>query len=385
MSEFGVYLHVPFCQSRCLYCDFYSTTLDASWQHRYADALGREMQLRCTELCPPGESPRARSIYIGGGTPSQLSPAVLHRLFALLAQHFQWTEGTEITLEANPDDVTPQWVQALRHTPVNRISMGVQSLDDRLLRLLHRRHTAADAQRALQLLRQAGYSEISLDLIYGLPGQSLAQFQHDVDALLQWGVPHLSAYALQWEPGTRLWQMRQRGELCESPDELMLSQYHHLIDATAAAGMQHYEISNFALPGHHSRHNSSYWQGIPYLGLGPGAHSYDGHATRRENLPSLARYTRYYGQGTSAPPYAIEHLTPAEQYDEMVMLRLRTPSGLSLAQVRERFGAPMAEHCLRMAQPHLRQGHLRQTGETLCLTRQSLFISDSVIRDLLAD
>ncbi len=384
MKDIGIYIHIPFCQSRCIYCDFYSTILGAEWQMRYIDALSHEMRTRLSESYKD-EKPRARTIYIGGGTPSQLTPAALSQLWIELSQHFLIPDDIEITLEANPDDVTPQWIASLQQTPVNRISMGVQSLCDDTLRFLHRRHTAEQVYQAVSLLRQAGYHELSLDLIYGLPHQSMADFERDVAAILQLGVPHLSAYALQFEPGTRLWQMRERGEINEAEEELMLAEYHYLIDTTAAHGMEHYEISNFALPDHHSRHNSSYWTGLPYLGFGPGAHSYDGDRTRRENLGDVRRYIQYY---TSAMPEGeepciVETLNHDERYEEMVMLRLRTAAGLDLNQLEQQFGASSRRYIERAAKPHLDCGNLQKTGETLRLTRQSLFISDSVIRDLI--
>lgn len=377
----GLYIHIPFCRSRCIYCDFYSTTLPQAWQVPYVEALGREMEIRANEEA--GKLGRIGTVYIGGGTPSLLTAEALERLFALVARHYRLEDGAEVTLEANPDDVTGEWVDSLKGTPVNRISMGVQSLDDNILRTLRRRHTAEQARRAVALLQEAGYTNLSLDLIYGLPGQGLAQFERDVREVLGMGVTHLSAYALQFEPGTVLSAMRQRGELSEADEELSLACYERLMDLTAEAGMEHYEISNFALPGRRSRHNSSYWTEAPYVGLGAGAHSYDptGHV-RSFNCEDIRQYIEAVGHGRR--PSTSEVLDETTRYNERVMLRLRTCEGLSLDELERNFGPERRRYCERMAEPHILRGRVqKKAGEALCLTRSGLFVSDDIISDLL--
>ena len=377
----GLYIHIPFCRSRCIYCDFYSTTLPQAWQGPYVEALGREMEIRANEEA--GKLGRIGTVYIGGGTPSLLAGEALERLFALVARHYRLEDGAEVTLEANPDDVTGEWVDSLKGTPVNRISMGVQSLDDNILRTLRRRHTAEQARRAVALLQEAGYTNLSLDLIYGLPGQGLAQFERDVREVLGMGVTHLSAYALQFEPGTALSAMRQRGELSEADEELSLACYERLMDLTAEAGMEHYEISNFALPGRRSRHNSSYWTEAPYVGLGAGAHSYDptGHV-RSFNCEDIRQYIEAVGHGRR--PSTSEVLDETTRYNERVMLRLRTCEGLSLDELERDFGPERRRYCERMAEPHILRGRVqKKAGEALCLTRSGLFVSDDIISDLL--
>lgn len=367
----ALYVHVPFCQSRCVYCDFYSTTHTAQWQARYVDALEREMALRKQEL---GDDP-VRTLYLGGGTPSQLSPQLLLRLFDALQRHFSFENLTETTIEANPDDVSPQWLDALQQTPVNRISMGVQSLHDEQLRFLRRRHTAEQARTAVRLCRERGYSNLSLDLIYGLPSQTFEQWQADVDALLQLEVPHLSAYALSYEEGTALWQMLEQGNVLEVGEEEQLRMYEYLMDATAAAGLRHYEISNFAIPGKESQHNSSYWNDTRYLGLGPAAHSYDGERTRRANNPDLRAYVEAAGDA----PHSVEHLTEEEHYDEYIMTRLRTAEGLDLSTLTD----AQCAHCLRQAEQYLRSGQLLMESGRLRLHRSGIFISNSIISQLM--
>ena len=372
----GIYIHVPFCQSRCIYCDFYSTTLPASWHMPYVEAVAREMQMRADHQPVP-------TLYIGGGTPSQLSVEALRRLFGAVADELTLVPNAEVTIEANPDDITPQWIEALRQTPVNRISMGIQSLSDPILRTLRRRHSAQQALRAIDLLQQAGYHNISADLIYGLPGQSLRQFTDDVSQLISLGIPHLSAYALQFEEGTALMAMKQAGTLSEADEELSLACYERLIDLTAEAGLEHYEISNFARPGFRSRHNSSYWTMAPYIGLGAGAHSYRPDcATRSYNCEDAVSYIATINNGSL--PSTAERLTNDDRYNELVMLSLRTCEGLSLSQLEHQFGRKRLDYCLHMAKGHIDGGRLRKTAdEALCLTRRGLFVSDDIISDLM--
>jgi oxygen-independent coproporphyrinogen-3 oxidase len=329
------------------------------------------MQLRRLEIDPS----RVPSLYIGGGTPRQLPSDLLIELFQTAKDNFTLSEGAEVTIEVNPDDVTPSLSDALRQTPVNRISMGVQTFRDEMLRFLNRRHTSEQALQAVQLFRDAGYGNISLDLIYGLPSQTFEAWTCDVQQLLKLSVPHLSAYALSYEKGTPLYKMLQGGEVSEASDELSWRMYEYLMDETKASGYEHYEISNFAKPGMRARHNSSYWDGSPYLGLGPGAHSYDGNHVRRSNNTSLKEYV----QATADVPHQTETLTPQERYDETVMTRLRTVSGLPLDILTDE----QRSHCLQMAEQHLLNGNLVREDNVLRLSRKGIFVSNSVISDLM--
>lgn len=368
----GIYIHVPFCQGRCIYCDFYSTTEGEEWKSRYVDALLAELHMRRDEL----PLARVHSIYIGGGTPSQLPARALAAILNEVCRLFPVDSDAEVTVEANPDDVTPEWLAALSHTPVNRLSMGVQSFDDALLRLIRRRHTAQQAVCAVEQAARHGISNVSIDLIYGLPTQTMEQWQADVRQALALDVQHLSAYSLSYEEGTPLWRMLEQGRIEEADEELSLRMYEHLIDSTRAAGFTHYEISNFCRPGRHSQHNSAYWHGVPYLGFGPGAHSYDGMRTRRWNLSDLKGYVQAAG---SMPPRQSEVLTDDELYDETVMTRLRTSEGLSL----DLLTAAYRTYCMAQAEPHLRAGRLEQAGSTIRLTRQGIFTSNDIISDLM--
>lgn len=369
--EGGIYIHVPFCKSRCIYCDFYSTTLGMEWMSLYVDALCREMRLRANEI----DVARAHSLYIGGGTPSQLPPHLLRKIFDAVKGIFTFSADAEITIEANPDDVTPMWLETLKATPVNRISMGVQTFSDEILRFLRRRHTARQALDAVSLCREYGYDNISLDLIYGLPGQSMEQWKEDVRQVLSLNVPHLSAYSLSFEEGTPLSRMQEEGTVSEVPDSLSWQMYEYLMVETEKAGMQHYEISNFSMPGMHSRHNSSYWYGKPYLGLGPGAHSYDGKRLRRANQSDLKPYVSACGD----VPNTYEMLTDEELYDELVMTRLRTSQGLDLSLL----SGNEREYCLSMAAKHVEKGLLVLADDNLRLSKEGIFVSNDIISDIM--
>lgn len=371
----GIYLHIPFCKSRCIYCDFYSTT-HSSLQARYVNALCRELTERRDYL--RGEP--IETIYIGGGTPSQLSEEQLTEIFRTLQDVYGLERCQEITLEANPDDLTPAYVEMLRTLPVNRISMGIQSFDDRLLRLLNRRHNARQAEEAVARCRHAGFSNISIDLIYGLPGEDDDLWNRDLQRALTLGVEHLSAYHLSYEQGTRLYRMREQGQIEETDEESSLRFFRILTDTLSEAGYEHYEISNFCRPGMHSRHNSSYWRGIPYLGCGASAHSYRPHS-RQWNVASVTDYIHSMENGGRS--YEEETLNEDTRYNEFIMTRLRTARGIDLALLGETFGADKAAYCRCMALPHITHGLLCDTKGWLKLTRQGIFLSDDIISDLM--
>ncbi len=337
----------------------------------YVDALLKEMDSRAGEMLRA----RANTLYIGGGTPSQLEVGQLQRIFGHLQEIVPLEDGAEVTIECNPDDVTQEWIEGLRQTPVNRISMGVQTLDDGLLRLLNRRHTAEQARLAVELLRQAGYANLSLDLVYGLPGQTMEMWQRDVREMLAMSVPHLSAYSLQWEEGTPLYRMLERGEVKEANEELSLEMYRFLCDATQQAGMEHYEISNFALPGMRARHNSGYWRNEAYVGLGPSAHSYDGERQRSSNPSDLHSYISSAGQ----PVPVVEQLSDEEWYEEQILKGLRTRDGVDLHALPQRY----ADYALKMARPHVEGGCMTLDGGVLRLTEAGIFVSNDIMSDLM--
>lgn len=372
----GIYLHIPFCKRRCLYCDFFSST-SPEWKERYVAALCRELEQRQDYL----EGAPVHTIYLGGGTPSQLSPAELERIFHHIYKVYPVAEGAEVTLEANPDDLTEAYVSALRALPVNRLSMGVQTFDDERLRFLHRRHTARQAQEAVERLHTAGFDNLSIDLIYGLPGETLSEWEHDIRQALALGASHLSAYSLTYEEGTPLWQLRARGEVEEADEELSARMYERLVALLTAEGYEHYEISNFCLPHRASRHNSSYWQGIPYLGCGAAAHSFNGHS-RQWNIASIPYYIK--GINENAPQIEREELDLTTRYNDCLVTSLRTAWGISVNTLRQEFGDTLCDYCLRLARPHITRRHLELTADgTLRLTSRGIFVSDGIISDLL--
>ena len=337
----------------------------------YAQALEREMCLRRHYI----ECSRVHTLYIGGGTPSLLPTDVLKELFAAIKRNFTLVPDAEITIEANPDDVTPEWLKGLAGTPVNRISMGAQTFNDSLLKFLGRRHNAQQIADAVKACKEAGFNNISLDLIYGLPGQTLNNWHVDVESALKLGITHLSAYALTYEEGTRLDTMLRKELVQEADEELSRRMYVYLMSATEKAGFLHYEISNFALPGFHSRHNSSYWQGTPYLGLGAGAHSYDGLHSRRANLPDVNAYIAAIGD----VPHETEELDSDELYNEFIMTRLRTSDGIPLNELTQKD----RQYCLSMAAQHIGHHLLNIKNEHLCLTKNGIFTSNDIICDLM--
>lgn len=374
----GIYLHIPFCQTRCVYCDFYSTTR-TELRPRYVRALCRELRERSSYF----RGQPVRTVYLGGGTPSQLAEPELEFIFHTLEATFGLGSCEEITLEANPDDLTADYIHMLaRRTPINRVSIGLQTLHEPTLRLLRRRHTARQALEAVTACRAAGLSNLSIDLIYGLPGETDEQWADDLRQVLNLDVDHISAYHLTYEEGTDLHLMRQRGQVHEVDEESSLRQFTMLVDTLTAAGYEHYEISNFCRPGHHSLHNSAYWQGVPYLGCGPSAHSFDGES-REWNVADLQAYI--LGMENGHRPYERELLSLTTRYNECVMTALRTASGLDLTALQQAFGPELHRYCLRLAAPHIRSGRLQATEDGhLRLTRQGIFISDGIIADLMA-
>ena len=280
----GIYIHIPFCKRRCIYCDFFSTT-QSERKTTYIHALCQELETRKEYL--GGEE--IETIYLGGGTPSQLTEEELGKIFTYIYKVYSVSPNAEITLEANPDDLTPDYVTMLRRLPINRISMGIQTFQEETLRLLHRRHTAAQAIESFYRCREAGFRNISIDLMYGLPSETLANWEQDLQQAIRLQPEHISAYHLIYEEGTALWNLREQHQIEEADEELSVLFFRTLIDRLTEAGYQHYEISNFCRPGLHSRHNSSYWTGKKYLGCGPSAHSYNG-ISRQWNIASLEKY-----------------------------------------------------------------------------------------------
>lgn len=371
----GLYIHIPFCKSRCIYCGFYSTTA-VELRQRYVEAVCREVGDWRFEV---GDL-RFGTIYFGGGTPSQLTGEQLHQLFETIYIYNKVEKDAEVTIEVNPDDVTESFAQELSSLPVNRVSMGVQTFSDERLQFLHRRHSAGQVMTAFDRLRKAGIENISIDLMYGFPGETMTDWKSDIDQALALGAEHLSAYCLMIEEGTPLHRMVMRDDALNAslPDEELERQmYYTLIDQLEAAGYEHYEISNFAKSGCHSRHNSNYWNQTPYIGLGAAAHSYDGKACRRWNTADIMQYMEAMEQGL--PCYEEERLDEDTRYNDMVTVALRTRQGLDLTTLSEKHRT----YCLQNAQRFIDDQLIVCTDNRLHLTRQGLFVSDMVMSELM--
>jgi len=321
------------------------------------------------------------TIYLGGGTPSQLSQENLLRLFDAIYNKveqvptFHISPTAEVTMECNPDDLTPQFVQTIARLPVNRVSMGVQTFSDERLNFLRRRHKAADIEPAIQRLSQVGIGNISIDLIFGFPKQTVNEWATDLQKAIELDVEHISAYSLMYEEGTPLFRLLEQQRVSEIADSQSLDMFNLLVDTLTTNHYEHYEISNFAREGFRSRHNASYWQGIPYLGLGPSAHSYDGNS-RQWNVSNLRKYMDAIENGMV--PMEKETLDEDTKYNDWITTALRTKEGLDLNLLSEAH----REYLLRAAEPHLREGNLVLTNSNIALSRAGIFISDSVMSDL---
>ena len=334
------------------------------------------MRLRSSYL--KGES--IRTVYLGGGTPSLLQKEHLVRLSETWSDCFKLSPDAEITLEANPDDLSREYLQILHNLSFNRISIGIQSFKDETLRILNRRHSVQQALRAVELCREAGFGNLSLDLIYGLPGEDLEQWKENVEQAVALRPEHLSAYLLTYEEGTRLYTLRAEGKVDEMPEEESFECYRFLVERLKKAGYVHYEISNFALPGYYSRHNSSYWKGAPYLGCGPSAHSYDGDS-RQWNTSNLTRYMQ--GIRNKEPFYEKEELDLYTRYNEYIVTRLRTMWGIPLKELESLFGKKFSDYMFANANSWIKSGKLIFREGVLCLTEQGVFVSDAIMSDLL--
>jgi oxygen-independent coproporphyrinogen-3 oxidase len=371
----GLYIHIPFCVKRCVYCDFFSHT-DMRHKEAYLSAVVEEMEQRKDYAA--GEA--METVYFGGGTPSQLSEADWERVFEAIYRLFTVRADAEITLEANPDDMTPAYVGSLRRLPFNRISMGVQSFNEGDLRFLRRRHTAVQAVEAVRLCQDSGYGNISLDLMYGLPGQTPARWEESLAEALRLDVAHLSAYHLTYETGTPLDRLREAGRIRPVDEELSLALFDTLTDRLTEAGYEHYEISNFARPGYIARHNSAYWTGKTYLGIGASSHSYDGES-RQWNVSSLLHYIK--GIRQASPCMEKEVLNIHNKYNEYILTGLRTRWGISPAYILTHFGEEKYRYCKMQAQRLIEAGMLGEEGDKWILLRPGLFVADGVMSKLL--
>lgn len=370
-SSAGLYVHIPFCASRCVYCGFYSTT-SLSLRQRYVDALCREMRMLTFK-------PKISTIYLGGGTPSQLTHEELNRLFTYIYNVYDVALDAEVTMECNPDDIHAGMFNGL---PVSRVSMGAQTFSDARLRFLRRRHTAKEVDRAVDTLRHDGIGNISIDLMFGFPDETLDDWKRDVAHAISLRPEHVSAYGLMFEEGTPLYRMLDEGKVKEIDEELSLRMYSELVDTLGAAGYEHYEISNFArfdgerVSKWRSRHNSSYWHDIPYIGIGAGAHSYY-QATRHWNPDNIIMYMDAIEHGRL--PYEEEKIDSDTHYDDIVMTALRTREGICL----DRLDSSHRAFLLANAKAFVDSGLLALENGHLRLTREGINVSNRIMSDLM--
>ncbi|MDR0733792.1 MAG: radical SAM family heme chaperone HemW [Dysgonamonadaceae bacterium] len=365
----SIYLHIPFCKKRCIYCDFVSSTHD-EMKRPYLETLCRELETRRDYL----QNKTVETVYFGGGTPSQLNVEEFEKIFHALSA-FALRPAPEITMEANPDDLTATYVDSIRHLPFNRVSVGVQSFDDKELKFLHRRHTAETAAKAVERLQEKGFTNIGIDLMYGLPEQNEIGWRDTLRKAKSLSVRHISAYHLTYEENAPLYALLQHGQVRPAEEETSVRLFEILTEEMADAGFEHYEISNFALPGYRSKHNTSYWNGTHYLGVGAAAHSYNGRS-RQWNVSSIAKYIE------SQTPENVEIIDEPTAYNDFILTRLRTREGVDLAKPTVPFGKEKTDYCLRQAQKYIENQCLERDGMRLRLTRKGIFVSDGIIRDL---
>jgi oxygen-independent coproporphyrinogen-3 oxidase len=370
----GIYIHIPFCKKACHYCNFhFSTTL----HHKLSlcIAITKEISLRANELL--GQT--IETVYFGGGTPSILSPTELNLILNALHQHFDLSQVKEFTLEANPDDITEDYLAYLKSTPINRLSIGIQSFIASDLQWMNRAHEVEQAVKALELAKAYGFHSLNLDLMYGLPGLSKQEWLDNMATAISFEPEHISAYCLTVEPKTALAVDIAKGKIAPIEEEIASMQFQLLREALSKAGYVHYEISNFSKPQKMALHNTNYWRGENYLGLGPAAHSFNG----KERAWNIANNPQYIKQIEKQQlPITIEQLTDANQFNEFVMTGLRTMWGISLDTLEQKFGSTRQKLLMKDAERLLQQGKLIIEDNSMKLSKEQLFFADGIAAEL---
>lgn len=371
----GIYIHIPFCKKRCHYCDFYKTT-ETGLDRDFINALCKEIVLQKNYL----ESKEIETVYLGGGTPSVLSSEQIETILENLKNIFTFSGNMEITMEANPDDINREYINRLKDTGINRISLGIQSWNDEILKFLNRRHRAEDAKKALDIIFDSGIQNISADLIYGIPGLSLKQWTEDLHKTLKTQIKHLSAYHLTIEDNTLFGKMKKAGDLKEVDESESEKQFNTLTGIIKKYGYIQYEISNFCKEGYFSVHNTNYWRREPYLGLGPSAHSYDGNS-RQWNVSDVQAYIKSLEK--EEVPATREILEIRDKYNEYIMTSLRTMWGIDLDYVEEAINKESRDYLSNISSRFLKYGMMNKEGNRLMLTDQGKMISDNIISELM--
>lgn len=369
----GIYIHIPFCKQACHYCDFHFSTSLGKKEGMIA-AICKELILRKWEF----KDEMVGTIYFGGGTPSVLEVPEINHIIQTVYDHYQVSDAPEITLEANPDDMSKEKIKQLATSPINRLSIGVQSFFDSDLKLMNRAHNAVEAEQCIQESLKY-FNNISIDLIYGIPNMSNTRWQENIDKVLAFNIPHISSYALTVEPKTALANFIKKGVIDPVDDALAESHYTILVQQLEAKGYINYEISNFGKPDYFSKNNTAYWQGKKYLGIGPSAHSYDG-IRRGWNISNNPRYIKAIESNTL--PIEEELLSTTDHYNEYIMTGLRTMWGVSLFRTRTEFGERYHSYLLKQAQKYLEGNLLFLDGDTLLVTKKGKFLADGIAGNL---
>jgi oxygen-independent coproporphyrinogen-3 oxidase len=369
----GIYIHIPFCKQACHYCDFHFST-SQQYRPNIVKALAKEITLQKNYL----NGAPIQTIYFGGGTPSLLEGGELRFLLDTIGQYYQVDANAEITLEANPDDLSTEKVQALRQTAINRFSIGIQSFFDEDLQWMNRAHRSNEAETSVKRIQDAGFSNITTDLIYGYPLLTHDKWEHNMNMMFNLGVPHISAYSMTVEPRTALAAFIKMKQTPPVNDRQSAEQFTRLMERMQQQGFEHYEISNFSKPGHYSRHNANYWKGVPYLGIGPSAHAFNG-ISRQWNVANNAQYLKALAQNNI--PAEIEHLTIVNRLNEYIMTSIRTIWGLDLDALNT-IAAGAATILLKNAQQFLGNNWLSRQAQVLTLTAAGKLYADHIAAEL---
>lgn len=371
----GIYLHIPYCRQACYYCDFHFSTNLSTREAMIAGLCG-ELSLQKGYL----DNKVVETIYLGGGTPSLLTGTELQRIFESIRQHFTLSSAPEITLEANPDDLTDRSLEEMSDAGVNRLSIGIQSFDDAVLRALNRIHNGAAARDSVRRARAKGFQNISVDLIYAIPQQNIERWTKNIEEAVELEPQHISSYTLTIEEKTVLGKWARQGKFNPLDDDSAADQHDVLVDHLAAAGFEHYEVSNFARPGYRSRHNTGYWLGMEYLGIGPGAHSFNG-ISRQHNVRDNRRYIAALQRNEI--PATLELLSQEDKLNEYMLISLRTSWGIDLEKVRRDFGVDISDVRKDYIEILRKKELATVTGNTLALTRKGLLLADEIALNLL--
>lgn len=368
----GLYIHIPYCAKLCYYCDFHFS-LNLKTRKDFVDAVCKELQLRKDFFSTPIET-----IYFGGGTPSLLTDEEIGQIVSTIHETFQIQPDAEFSFECNPDDLTASYCESLLKQGVNRLSIGIQSFYDDDLQLLNRRHSVTTAQSAVKIAQAAGFQNITVDLIYGLPNMTLERWKKNLDEVGKLNVQHLSAYSLMVEEHTALHKFVRTGKFILPPEEYVLEQFNYLIDWAKANDFEQYEISNFAKNGMYSKHNTSYWTGKPYLGVGPSAHSFDGEK-RFWNIAHNAKYIESLSNGVI--PSETEILTTKDKYNELIMTGLRTKQGVNESVIAQNFPQEYIQNFIFCKNKFLKQNLLQENDTFVSLTRKGIMVSDMIMSE----